>query len=63
MMVVDSTGLTGTMADREWPPCLASGTIGKGSDGNFFRTSRLAISDPDECFATARALAPIGPGP
>ena len=28
MMVVDSTGLTDTMADREWPPCLASGTIG-----------------------------------
>ena len=28
MIVVDSTGLTGTMADREWPPCLASGTIG-----------------------------------
>ena len=27
MMVVDSTGLTDTMADREWPPCLASGTI------------------------------------
>ena len=28
MMVVDSTGLTDTMADREWPPCLAAGTIG-----------------------------------
>ena len=28
MMVVDSSGLTDTMADREWPPCLASGTIG-----------------------------------
>ena len=28
MMVVDSTGLTDTMTDREWPPCLASGTIG-----------------------------------
>ena len=28
IMSVDSTGLTDTMADREWPPCLASGTIG-----------------------------------
>ena len=28
MMVVDSTGLTDTMAGREWPSCLASGTIG-----------------------------------
>ena len=28
MIVADSTGLTDTMADREWPPCLASGTIG-----------------------------------
>ena len=27
MMVVDSAGLTDTMADREWPSCLAKSTI------------------------------------
>ena len=47
MMVVDSTGLTDTMADREWPPCLASGTIGSS----------------EACTAIRVVIGPIGLAP
>ena len=44
MMVVDSIGLTDTMADREWPPCLASGTIGSSDVGG--RTAIRVLITP-----------------
>ena len=44
MMEIDSTGLTDTMADREWPPCLASGTIGSSLLGG--RTAIRVLITP-----------------